>query len=323
MESVYSEVDGGTLAHLDDLLLDLFLDLGHDLLDTCGMDAAVGYKLVQGQTCDLAAHGIETAEDDGLGRVVDDDLDARCGLQSTYVAALAADDAALDLVTVDVEYRNGILDGRLGSYTLDRGDDDTLGLLRGGEFGLLDGLVDVGCGLGLGLRLHVLDEDVLGVVGAHARDLLQTGVLLADDSRKFLLAGIEALQLVLHLLLEAVVILDLVVELALLRRQIGLHLLGALLALCDLLVAFVDLTVVLALELDELLLGLENLLLLDHFALGLGLLQGGGTLLVDGILGDECGHKHVYAGSYESRYDGCDEYYQRCTHDVLELLVGC
>ena len=43
----------------------------------------------------------------------------RCGLQSTYVAALAADDAALDLVTVDVEYRNGILDGRLGSYTLD------------------------------------------------------------------------------------------------------------------------------------------------------------------------------------------------------------
>ena len=128
MESVYSEVDGGTLAHLDDLLLDLFLDLGHDLLDTCGVDAAVGYELVQGQTCDLAAHGIETAEDDGLGRVVDDDLDACRGLQSTYVAALAADDAALDLVTVDVEYRNGILDGRLGSYTLDRGDDYTLGL---------------------------------------------------------------------------------------------------------------------------------------------------------------------------------------------------
>ena len=98
MQSVDSQVDRRALADLDDLLLDLLLNLGDYLLDACGVDAAVGDELVQGQTRDFAAYGIEAREDDSLGGVVDDDLDARRGLQSADVAALAADDAALDLV---------------------------------------------------------------------------------------------------------------------------------------------------------------------------------------------------------------------------------
>ena len=55
--------------------------------------------------------------------------------------------------------------------------------------------------------------------------------------------------------------------------EVGFDLLGALLALCEFLVALVDLTLVLAFELDELLLGLEYLLLLYHFAVRRSLLD--------------------------------------------------
>ena len=293
VQSVDTEVDRGALADLDDLLLDLFLDLGHHLLDAGGVDAAVGDQLVQGQTGDLAAHGVESRKDNRLGGVVDDDLDARRGLQSADVAALSADDAALDLVALDVEYRHGILDGRFGRYTLDRRDDDALGLFRGRHLRLFDRFVDVGGGFGLGLGLHVFDQDVLGIFRTHARDLLQTGVLFALHLIDLLLLVFEDLQLVLHLLLEPVVVAEFVLQFALLVLQVLLDLLGALLALGDLLVAFVDLTVVFALELYELLFRLKDALLLDHLSFGLGLLDGGFAAFADRRLGHEVGDNRV------------------------------
>ena len=274
VESVDAEVDCRAFADIDNLLLDLLLDFGHDLLDAGGVDAAVGDELVVGQACDLAAHGVEAREDDRLGGVIDDDLDACCGLQGADVAALAADDAALDLVALDVEHRDGVLDGRFGRYTLNRGHDDALGLLRGGHLGLFDGLVDERGGFAFGFGLHVLDQDVLGILGTHARDLLEAGVLFAHHLIDLLLLVLEDLELVLHLLLQAVVLAVFVFQFALLVLEVLLDLLGALLALRELLVAFIDLTVVLTLELYELLLGLQDAFLLDHLAFGLGLLEG-------------------------------------------------
>ena len=46
MQSVYAQVDGGALAHLEDFLVDLLLDLRHNLLNTGRMNASVGHKLV-------------------------------------------------------------------------------------------------------------------------------------------------------------------------------------------------------------------------------------------------------------------------------------
>ena len=166
MQAMDAQVDRGAFADLDDLLLDLFLDFGHHLFDTGRMDAAVGHQLVERQTCDFAAHGVETAQDNGFGRVVHDDFDAGRGFQRTDVAAFAADDAALDLVAFDVEYRHGVFDRRLGRHALDRRYDDALGLFGGGHLRLFDGLVYVAGGFGLGLGLHVFDQDVLGLLRA-------------------------------------------------------------------------------------------------------------------------------------------------------------
>ncbi len=151
VQSVYAQVDGGALAGFDDFLLDLPAYLGHHLLDAGRVYAAVGDELVQGQAGDLAAHGVKSRQHDGLGGIVDDNLDAGGRLQGAYVAAFAADNAALDLVGVDVEDGDRVLDGSLGGDALDGLHHDALGLLVGGHFGLVHDVVDVRCGRGLGL----------------------------------------------------------------------------------------------------------------------------------------------------------------------------
>ena len=303
MQAVDAQIDGRALADLDDLLLDLLLHLGDHLLDAGGMDSAVGDELMQRQTGDLAAHGVEAAQDDRFGRVVDDDLDAGSRFQRTDVAPLAADDAALDLVALNIEDRHGVLDGRLGGHALNRGDDDPLGLLRGRQLGLLDRLVDVGGRIAFGFGLHVLDQDVLGILRTHARNLFQTRVLLLHQAVDLLGLMFQQLPLRFHLLFEPFVLAQAVLQFTLLIQQVGLDLLGALLALRELLVALVDLTVVVAFELNEFLLGLENPLLLYHFAFGLRLFEGGFTLRADGILGDKPGHQNIDTDAHNGRND--------------------
>ena len=79
-----------------------------DLLTTSsirpGMDASVRHELLERQPRDLAADRIEAGHDDGVGRVVDDDVDAGGELERADVSAFAADDAALHLV---VRQRDG------------------------------------------------------------------------------------------------------------------------------------------------------------------------------------------------------------------------
>ncbi len=67
----------------------------------------------------LPADGVEARQDDRLGRVVDDDIDARGHLQSPDVAALAADDPALHVVGGQVDDGHRRLDDVLGGGPLD------------------------------------------------------------------------------------------------------------------------------------------------------------------------------------------------------------
>ena len=116
---------------------------------------------------------------------------------------------------------------------------------------------------------------------------------------------LKDLELVLHLLFQAVVFAVFVFQFALLVLEVLLDLLGALLALCELLVAFIDLTVVLALELYELLLGLQDAFLLDHLAFGLGLLEGDLATLADRRLDHEVRDEGVDRNGGHGRDAGC------------------
>jgi hypothetical protein len=94
----YAGVVGRLLAGLAHDEVDFGASLCHDLFDPAGMDPAVADELGDRQPGDLATDRIEPAEDDGLGRVVDDQVDAGGLFEGADVAPLAADDAAFHLV---------------------------------------------------------------------------------------------------------------------------------------------------------------------------------------------------------------------------------
>ena len=162
MQPVNAEVDGSTLAGLYDFFLNLLAHFVYYLLNACGMDAAVGHELMERQAGDFAAHRVEAGEHDGLGGIVDDNLNACSGLKGADVAALAADDAALDFIAVDMEHRHGILDCGFGSNALDCLNHDTLGLLVGRHPGFVHYFVHILGGSRFGLVLERLHEFLLG-----------------------------------------------------------------------------------------------------------------------------------------------------------------
>ena len=80
---------------------------------------------------DLAAVRIEARQDDRARRVVDDEIDAGGELERADVAALASDDAALEIVARQVDDRDRRLDGVLAGAALDGLRDVVLGAVDG------------------------------------------------------------------------------------------------------------------------------------------------------------------------------------------------
>ena len=77
-----AQVNHGALARLGNFFLDLFGDLRHNLLDAGGVNAAVRHELVQGEARNLTTHRIEAAQNDGLWRVVHNELNPGSGLEA-------------------------------------------------------------------------------------------------------------------------------------------------------------------------------------------------------------------------------------------------
>src|SRR5262249_47878788 len=130
---------------------------------------------------DLAAERIEAREDDRAGRVVDDELDARGGLQRPDVAPLAADDAALEVVAREIDDRDRGLDRVLGGAALDGVGDDLLRALARGLPRLgLDALDGVG-GVPARVRLDLFEQELLGLLAGQAGDALELALALEDE----------------------------------------------------------------------------------------------------------------------------------------------
>ena len=87
------------------------------------MDAAVLDQLLERRARDLAAKPVERRENDGLRRVVDDEVDARQMLEGADVAALATDDPALHVVGRELDHGHGRLRRVAGRDPLERVGD--------------------------------------------------------------------------------------------------------------------------------------------------------------------------------------------------------
>ena len=104
---VEQRVLGGPLAERIDLVAGALVGL----LDAVRVDPAVLDQHLQGDPADLAPDRVEAGQQHGFRGVVDDHVDAGDGLERADVAALAADDPALDLVGRQVHDRDHRLRG--------------------------------------------------------------------------------------------------------------------------------------------------------------------------------------------------------------------
>ena len=278
VQVVDAGIEGRLLAGLADALGDEGLRLLVELLDASGVDAAVGDQVLERDARGLAADGVEAREHDGLGGVVDDEGDAGHLLEGADVAALAADDATLEVVGGDVDGGDGDLAGLVGGAALDGGGDD----LAGGLVGLgADGLLGLAQDLGLladGLGAHAGEQLVVGLVRREPGDALELGRLARDHLLEVGLATVE-------LALEAGELMLATVEgvVSVVEGLLALH--DAVLEGLELALALLLLGLGGLLEGEDLLLGLEDGLLLGVLRLagGLGgdalrLATGGGKL---------------------------------------------
>src|SRR5439155_9881350 len=182
----HAGVVGGLLTGLANDQVNFGPCLRDDLLDPAGVDPAVADELRQRQARDLAANGVEARQDDRLGGVVDDQVDAGGLLEGPDVAALAADDPALHLVRRQVHDADGVLRRVIRGDPLDRGNDDVAGLLVGLVAGLpldrpgeLDRVV-------LGLLADGVEQHRLRVLAGQAAHPLEGGDLLLVGLRQLL-----------------------------------------------------------------------------------------------------------------------------------------
>ena len=270
MQAVDTEVDSRTLTRLDNLVVELFLHLGNDLLDTCRMDTAVSHELVEGQTADLTTHRVESRDDDGLRRIVDNDLHPACCLERTDVSTLTADDTTLHLIIINMEDAHRVLDSGLRSDTLNGLDDNLLCLHVGIELRLVYHLIDITGGIHLGLVLHALHKAVLGFLGRDTGDFFELGTLLLLHLVEILLLHGHELLLILQTLLFTLHILTDLSEFLLLLVQRELALLELVLSDLHLLVVSLNLLIQFTFLIEETLLHLKEFLFLYNICLFVG-----------------------------------------------------
>src|SRR5260370_38973656 len=92
------KLQGGRLPLLANLLPQLGADLLDDLFDAGWMDAAVGDQPVERHARDLASQRLESRDDDRLGSVVDDQVNARGRLQGPDASPLPSADPTLHVI---------------------------------------------------------------------------------------------------------------------------------------------------------------------------------------------------------------------------------
>ena len=174
-------------------LFDVLPRLGDDLFDARRVDAPVEDQLGQRDAGDFAPDRVEAGEDDGVGRVVDDQVYAGGALQRADVAALAPDDAALHLVVGQRHDRDGDIRDLVGGAALDGQRDD---LARSGLSLLArDGLDLAGAQRGGAVSVLFDSGDQLGarLIGGHARHALQLGHALLAQRLQAVADGVQLL----------------------------------------------------------------------------------------------------------------------------------
>ena len=173
VQAAYAGLEGGLFAGELHLFLDLRARALHRLLDATGMDAPVGDEGGQRHARDLTAHRIEAREHHRLGSIVHDQVDTGGLLEGANIAPLAADNPSLHVIAGQRNDGDGALGGVIDRATLDRSDDDLVGLAVGLLARLGHGLTHELIGVLLDLLFNLCEQHLARFLAGHSRDPLQ------------------------------------------------------------------------------------------------------------------------------------------------------
>jgi hypothetical protein len=183
------------------------------------VDAAVLEQPFEREAGDLATDAVEAGQQHRAGRVVDDEVDPGQRLEGADVAALAADDAALQLVRLERDDRNGRLDGVTRGHALHDGGEDAARATVGVVARLLLDLTDQPRALVAQVILQLAHHDLLRLAGAQACHALELAQLIALRRLQFLADVLEVALAVVERALALVQPLAMQLERALLGAQ--------------------------------------------------------------------------------------------------------
>ena len=181
VQVVNAGIEGSLLASLAHALLNQVGSLVIHLLDAGGVNAAVGDEVLEGNTGGLTTDRVEARKNDGLGRVVNHEVDAGNLLEGPDVATLATDDTALEVIRGNVHGGNGDLGCVVGSAALNRQGQNLLGGLVALGANLLLGLANDRGGLVGDLAANLIEELLVGVLAGKVGDALELGGLLCAE----------------------------------------------------------------------------------------------------------------------------------------------
>ena len=212
VQPIDAGLEGGALALLLDGVFHISAGFFHRLLDLGGVDAPVVHKALKRNARDFTPHRVKAGDGDGLGRVVDDEVNAGHGLDGADVAPLAADDASLHLVGGQRHHRNGGLSHKVGGIALDRHGDDLPGALLALLLGALLALFDAQRRFMLDFIFQVVEQIFLCLVDGEAGDALKRLPLLTSKLLDLLFEGFGFFEFAAQLFLFLFIVLAFFVE---------------------------------------------------------------------------------------------------------------
>ena len=142
MDAVDPGIEGGLFAHFAHLGIQFLFAFLDDVLDAGGMDAAILDQTLQSHFGHLTAQRAVGGQNDGLRRIVDDEVHTGRGFQSADVAPFATDDASLHIFAGQGHRRDGLFVDVVTGIALDDVAQDLLGLAVGGLLGFRLDLAD-------------------------------------------------------------------------------------------------------------------------------------------------------------------------------------
>ena len=273
VQVVDAGIEGSLLASLAHALLNQIGGLVVHLLDAGGVNAAVGNEVLEGNAGSLATDRVEARKNDGLGRVVDHEINAGNLLERADVTTLAADDAALEVIGGNVHGGNGDLGGVVGGAALNRQGEDLLSGLVALCANLLLGLADDRGSLVGNLATNLIEQLLVGVLAGQVGDALKLRGLLGAKFLELARALLDLASLAGQLMLALVEGIVTAIE-----GLLALH--HAVLERTNLVLTLLVLSLGGLLVLDDLFLGLEQSLFFEGLGLTLCIADQGLSLCV-------------------------------------------